>query len=266
MRVLPDSCSGKEKHPKAGFTLVEVAIVLLIIGLLVGGVFSGREMIKNAQLRALRGQIEQIEIALNAFRGKYNALPGDMPNATQFWADAVDGDGNYVITGPALGGSTEKDQFFTHLYLAGFIENDPLKAKMNGVTFSIRPGGGALNGSSPNDFLASPDGSNLWWSDMTPSAQNFGLALFGTGNASAFTPDDARSFDAKFDDGWGATGKIGLFDGCLYSDFPGITDFAQCSGDMAFPHIYGQGSARVCNLIYWPNASLGGLAYYPNAC
>jgi prepilin-type N-terminal cleavage/methylation domain-containing protein len=63
-----------------GFTLIELSIVLVIIGLLVGGVLAGRELMKTAELRALTSQVHQFTAAVNGFRVKYGALPGDMPN------------------------------------------------------------------------------------------------------------------------------------------------------------------------------------------
>src|SRR5476649_1014388 len=87
-----------------GFTLVELSIVLVIIGLIIGGVLVGRTLIEAAAVRAQIAQIEQFKTAVNTFRTKYNALPGDMLNAT---ATAVgmtsrsgqpgDGDGNGII-------------------------------------------------------------------------------------------------------------------------------------------------------------------------
>ena len=80
----------------AGFTLVELAIVLVIIGLIVGGVLVGQDMIKAAEVRATVGQVEKYNTALNTFRTKYNGLPGDL-NATlaaNFGMTARGGDGN----------------------------------------------------------------------------------------------------------------------------------------------------------------------------
>jgi prepilin-type N-terminal cleavage/methylation domain-containing protein len=62
-----------------GFTLIELSIVLVIIGLIVGGVLVGRDLIAAAQMRSLITQIEKYNTAVNTFRTKYdNILPGDM--------------------------------------------------------------------------------------------------------------------------------------------------------------------------------------------
>src|SRR6187549_3006919 len=61
-----------------GFTLIELSIVLVIIGLIVGGVLVGRDLIKAAQLRKQISQITDVNLGANTFKLKYNALPGDI--------------------------------------------------------------------------------------------------------------------------------------------------------------------------------------------
>jgi prepilin-type N-terminal cleavage/methylation domain-containing protein len=101
-----------------GFTLVELAIVLVIVGLIVGGVMVGQDLIEKARTRAVITQFEKHLSAVQAFKTKYNALPGDMPNATSIWGDAGDcgtsgtastiqtatcnGNGNGIIGGGAF--------------------------------------------------------------------------------------------------------------------------------------------------------------------
>jgi len=65
-----------------GFTLIELSIVLVIIGLIVGGILVGQDLIKAAEVRAQISQIEKYNSAVNTFRAKFGALPGDMPVAT----------------------------------------------------------------------------------------------------------------------------------------------------------------------------------------
>lgn len=98
---------------RKGFTLIELSIVLVIIGLLVGGVLVGRDLISAAAVRAQISQIEKYQQAVNTFHGKYSYLPGDIPNpdATRFGFLARgtrigQGDGDGQITGSfdAIGG------------------------------------------------------------------------------------------------------------------------------------------------------------------
>jgi prepilin-type N-terminal cleavage/methylation domain-containing protein len=71
----------KNNMKQQGFTLVEIAIVLVIIGLLLGGVLKGQEMIKSAKVKAQTQQVDGISAAFNTYQDKYGALPGDDANA-----------------------------------------------------------------------------------------------------------------------------------------------------------------------------------------
>lgn len=68
-----------------GFTLVELAIVLVILGLIVGGVLLGKDLIKSAEIRSAISQFTRTQSAITAFRVKYNCLPGDCANAVSIW-------------------------------------------------------------------------------------------------------------------------------------------------------------------------------------
>jgi prepilin-type N-terminal cleavage/methylation domain-containing protein len=92
------------KNSRQGFTLIELSIVLVIIGLIVGGVLVGQDLINAAEIRATISQIEKYRTAVNAFRIKYNCLPGDCANAANYGFAARgsypgEGDGDGVIEG-----------------------------------------------------------------------------------------------------------------------------------------------------------------------
>ena len=118
-------------HPQGGFTLIELSIVLVIIGLIVGGVLVGRDMIRAAELRSIVTDVERYKTAVFTFQEKYNALPGDMADATSIWGVAsggcpngarsgtqtCDGDGN----GQVMPWVPEVFLFWQHLSNAGLI-------------------------------------------------------------------------------------------------------------------------------------------------
>jgi len=105
------------KKTQSGFTLIEIAIVLVIIGLLLGGVLKGQELINSAKVRSLTNKVDGITAAWFAFQDRYRALPGDMSNATtQIEAGLTDGGGNGRINT-----NNERGQVWAHLSAAGFV-------------------------------------------------------------------------------------------------------------------------------------------------
>lgn len=67
------------------FSLVELSIVLVILGLLTGGILAGQSLIRASELRSIPVDLQRYTTAIHTFRDKYRALPGDMPNAVRFW-------------------------------------------------------------------------------------------------------------------------------------------------------------------------------------
>jgi len=114
----------KFKKLQSGFTLIEIAIVMVIIGLLLGGVLKGQEMITNARIKNVVNDYQGISAAIFSYQDRYNAIPGDDSNAVARWGvGTVDGDGDGVITGVyTLAANTdESGNIWDHLHLSNLI-------------------------------------------------------------------------------------------------------------------------------------------------
>ena len=173
----------QQMNKQSGFTLVEIAIVLVIIGLLLGGVLKGQEMIKNAEIRGVISEIRGLSTAMYAYRDRYNAIPGDDAAAitnSQLATGVVNGDGDGVIsdaTDPA-DSDVEGSQFFLQLRAANLLKG----AGATGPTHSL---GGVL---SVDDGLYGLSGTVFC--------------------ASGVDRADALIIDTKEDDGVISTGSI----------------------------------------------------------
>ncbi len=128
---------------KQAFSLVELSIVLVILGLLTGGILAGQSLIRAAEVRSVGTDYNRYVAATQTFRDKYMAIPGDMNNATRFWTRQVNashcvtnsaaavstpgtcdgnGDGNVYGWSPNASESGESFQFWRQLALAGLVE------------------------------------------------------------------------------------------------------------------------------------------------
>ena len=104
---------------RAGFTIVELAIVLAAIGILLTGILKGQELINGAKIRAIADRQNSIRIAWFEFVDHYGAKPGDFARAGEFIAHATP-------PLPATGGNglVERDESILaveHLTLAGLL-------------------------------------------------------------------------------------------------------------------------------------------------
>jgi prepilin-type N-terminal cleavage/methylation domain-containing protein len=133
---MSSSVIRNRNSPEAGFTLVEIAIVLVIIGLLLGGILKGQEMITQAKIKNIVNDFNGITVAVTSYQDRYRALPGDDQNATTRWTTQNPGKGNGdgVIaltnrykdndtsgTGGAPPNTAESNLFWQHLRIAGFV-------------------------------------------------------------------------------------------------------------------------------------------------
>ena len=139
-----------------GFTLVEIAIVLVIIGLLLGGILKGQEMITQAKIKNVIADFSGISAAYHGYQDRYRAIPGDDPNATRWTVPAgvVKGDGNGIVSGTynfncsnpgTTSGTNEACFWWDHLRRAGFVSGTGANQPFNAVTglIGVQTGDGA---------------------------------------------------------------------------------------------------------------------------
>lgn len=108
-----------------GFTLVEIAIVMVIIGLLLGGVLKGQEVITNARLKKIVNDFNGISAAVFSYQDRYRALPGDDREAdTKFGTGVPNGNGTGIIDGnfdQRTGTTAETRRVWMHLRKSGLV-------------------------------------------------------------------------------------------------------------------------------------------------
>ena len=232
---------------RSAFSLIELSIVLVILGLLVGGILGGQSLIRAAELRSVTTDYNKFQTALNAFRDKYNALPGDMPNATHYWtavnptpatcqttpspgAATCDGNGDGHIAEDALYHGYESFRFWQHLSNAGLMEGQftgvaGSSGGLHSVPGTNVPGSKISGAGFSLYFLGSASADANYYDGNYKHAFHFGGVFNPTVTvAPIITPADAYGIDAKLDDGKPATGNIVSFKttsvnpGCSTSD------------------------------------------------
>lgn len=144
----------RSRAAQAGFTLVEIAIVLVIIGLLLGGVLKGQELIENGRVKAAANDFNGISAAYNSYIDRYKRIPGDDGPAATFtarggsWtsvATGAIGDNSGVIDAAAaetFAGGGEVDNFFAQLRAGQFINGDPAATGLDALP--LNPWGGRV--------------------------------------------------------------------------------------------------------------------------
>jgi prepilin-type N-terminal cleavage/methylation domain-containing protein len=151
------------KRYNQGFTLIEIAIVLVIIGLLLGGVLKGQELITGARVRNLISQQDGIKAAFFGFQDRYRALPGDYASASTNIncgaSPCFNGNGNGQIESGATGAVAHEEALvWNHLTGAGFLNGSYTFADSGPVDASTpkNPYSSFLDLEYDNNFGAAP--------------------------------------------------------------------------------------------------------------
>ncbi|HEY3328038.1 MAG TPA: prepilin-type N-terminal cleavage/methylation domain-containing protein [Novimethylophilus sp.] len=184
---------------QTGFTLIELAIVLVIIGLLLGGVLKGQELINSAKVKNMASDFKNVQVFIYGYQDKYKALPGDDANAVAHVggikaSTASETQGNGVIEG-AWNTATDTDEscvFWQHVRLAGLAPGSTTVSCAAGNTYQPKNAdGGTIGIQSVSGFtkITGMPGSFVVCSDGI-------LGKF------------AKQLDTTLDDGETSTGSV----------------------------------------------------------
>lgn len=195
------------RSKQSGFTLVEIAIVLVIIGLLLGGVLKGQELINSAKVKNLANDFRNVPTMVFAYQDKFRAIPGDDRAASTHVAGvplATNGDGNGRIDGawdaqPAGGVCpTESCNFWQHVRLANLAA-------------------GATDPGNADYFPRNSEGGFIGITGVTPVVGWTGNFYVCSSNVQGRF---ARQLDITSDDGNTSTGSIRVIAAADAAAFP----------------------------------------------
>jgi len=226
---------GNRARKQQGFTLIELSIVLVIIGLIVAAILTGQDMIKASEIRATVGQVEKYNSAVNTFRTKYNGIPGDIlytqsSNFGLFSETSVAGgglgggaghqDGNGLLEGAAAAvvasGAGETLDFWRHLSDANLVDgllgtsgNSAIVSTTGLPTGAVTIADQSFPPSRMNPvqhfIVLSVSGFNYYEMMPVSGITAAGTYTFGT---TGITPINAYNIDIKLDDGNPNTGVV----------------------------------------------------------
>ncbi|HEX5125903.1 MAG TPA: prepilin-type N-terminal cleavage/methylation domain-containing protein [Rhodocyclaceae bacterium] len=189
------------KTQQSGFTLVEIAIVLVIIGLLLGGVLKGQELINSAKAKAVINDFRNTATMIAAYQDRFRALPGDDNAADKHLAvvGLKSGNGDGKIDGAwdeNADADKESVRFWQHLRLANLATGNASDPVANSV-----------NGWAPTNS----EGGRIGVSSTAPAGFSGirGRFFICQGNLDGRI---AQQIDSTMDDGDGTTGSVGVAD------------------------------------------------------
>ncbi|MEK6746687.1 MAG: prepilin-type N-terminal cleavage/methylation domain-containing protein [Pseudomonadota bacterium] len=229
---------------KDGFTLLELSIAIVIIGLVIGGVMVGKSLVNASEIRRKINDLNIITAAVNTFKTKYNCIPGDCNNTTSFLSNiSGNGDGDGWIEW-----SSESIYATQSLYYAQLTPKN---------TTSV--GSPYIN--------ANNDGFGyLYYQDLYTTYRRMGVTIswFGSGgftnsntcgqiNTPALTPNDAMAIDTKIDDAVPNSGGFISLDGKIKQnpDCPAqATAPANCR-NASSPNLYLNSDVIGCRTVYY---------------
>ena len=232
---------------QSGFTLVEIAVVLIIVGLLLGGILKGQELINGARVRNLADMNAGIQAAYYGFIDRYRQVPGDMTAAAA--ASAI-GDAAITAGGNAngqvdAGNWREASALWVHLTRTGLLQG----SYDGGATSARRYRVATMAPQNAfNGYMLlgqTRDYSTVGGAPNAAQPARLGLVLGGN-----IPVDVARELDLKIDDQRPLTGAL-RFTGTTTFSHPGVSEAPTLCMDAENPNEYDvAGDAQQCNLVY----------------
>jgi len=216
-----------------GFSLVELSIVLVILGLLTGGILSGQNLIRAAELRSVVAEFRNYQTAVMTFQDQHLNLPGDIPNAIDYWGAPGgniancpatagtgtetcngNGDGSVIRTTSSASQYVEEYLFWQHLGNAGLIPS-----KFSGLAGPINVTDSVIRENTPPSKLSDAGWETAFWNVDATNTDAFSPMNYNhyfrigadegdqLGKA-VMSPKEAWNIDAKIDDGKPGYGNV----------------------------------------------------------
>lgn len=189
-----------KRNKAKGFTLVEIAIVLVIIGLLLGGILKGQEMITQAKVKNIMADFSGISAAYHGYQDRYRMIPGDDNGAVKRWnlTAGLEGNADGVVAGIYKSSTANEESrlFWLHLRQAGFVSGTGQEPPFNAVTgrLGVQTGNG-LTGTNAKPIMGQDANGTGGFSGLTVCSANL--------------PDKiAIAVDTQMDDGKIQTGTV----------------------------------------------------------
>lgn len=237
---------------QAGFTLVELAVVMIIIGLLIGGVLKGQELVKNAQITSTIAQVKATDAATSTFKDMFAGIPGDLRNpvnrlpgcttapACSALASATTLGNGQLETAPNVTPTGEAQAFYVQLALADLITGIDVANNTCTQWGNCFPEAKAGSGAGLQiGYYGGTAGLGLVTAAPFPPRGHYvaihanpGAGELTTVGGGALTPSQAFRIDSKVDDGRPLTGSVvgGGNSGCIAtSDYNGSNASADCN-------------------------------------
>lgn len=223
-----------------GFTLIELSVVIVIIGLIVAGIVAGQALVNQAKLRQVISEINGFKLALNSFKLQYDALPGDMNNAQDYWGSTVDnGNGNGNVD------TSEKYDAWEHLSEAELIDQVLSDVPTSSAAIGINMY--ASDYSNDAGYEISRNTTALYGK----RGNRFRIAAKSTScnsdlNGSLLAVAEAVGIDTKMDDGLADSGAAWALDGTISGN---CTPAAECITGTSYN--LSNTTTTQCNIFFW---------------